>query len=168
MPKRQETLSCFIQTSKYFFFCSILPQGYFTSGQCYQGNISLLQYLSFHTMKQFRDGQSSVCSTKHKVRIYKEYHSVCPLVRIGTLTTPLSPASVPLPPQPGGGGVAHSPAGEGLGESQFRRPEKKLSTLPTLWYEIKRPRHTYFHLFLYSRPKQQFPVAAPQFRGSFP
>ncbi len=31
------------------------------------------------------------------------------------------------------GGRAHSPAGEGLGESQFRRLEKKLSTLPTLW-----------------------------------
>ncbi len=44
--------------------------------------------------------------------------------------TPLSPASVTLPPEPGGG--AHSPAGEGLGESQFRRLEKKLSTLPTL------------------------------------
>ncbi len=28
---------------------------------------------------------------------------------------------------------AHSPAYEGLGESQFRRLEKKLSTLPTLW-----------------------------------
>jgi hypothetical protein len=65
-----------------------------------------------------------------KVRIYKEYHSVCPLVGIGTLPPPLSPASVPLP-QNGGG--AHSPAGEGLGESQFRRLEKKLSTLPTLW-----------------------------------
>jgi hypothetical protein len=36
------------------------------------------------------------------------------------------------PPEPGGGG-AHSAAGEGLGESQFRRLEKKLSTLPTLW-----------------------------------
>ncbi len=32
-----------------------------------------------------------------------------------------------------GGGRAHSPTGEGLGESQFRRLEKKLSTLPTLW-----------------------------------
>jgi hypothetical protein len=46
----------------------------------------------------------------HKVRILyicKEYHSVCPLVGIGTLTTPLSPASVPrppTPPEPGGGG----------------------------------------------------------------
>jgi hypothetical protein len=36
--------------------------------------------------------------------IYKEYHSICPLVEIGTLPTPLSPASVPLPPEPGGGG----------------------------------------------------------------
>jgi hypothetical protein len=35
------------------------------------------------------------------------------------------------PPEPDGG--AHSSAGEGLGESQFRRLEKKLSTLPTLW-----------------------------------
>jgi hypothetical protein len=31
-----------------------------------------------------------------------------------------------------GGGVTHSPAGEGLEESQFRRLEKKLSTLLTL------------------------------------
>ncbi len=35
---------------------------------------------------------------------YKEYHSVGPLVGIGALPTPLSPASVPLPPKPGGGG----------------------------------------------------------------
>jgi hypothetical protein len=68
----------------------------------------------------------------HKVRIYEEYHSVCPLVGLGTLPTSLSPASVPLPQNRGGGG-AHSPAGEGLGESQFRRLQKKLSTLPTLW-----------------------------------
>ncbi len=33
------------------------------------------------------------------------------------------------PPRIGG---EHSPAGEGLGESQFRRLEKNLSTLPTL------------------------------------
>jgi hypothetical protein len=43
----------------------------------------------------------------HKVRIYKEYHSVCPLVGIGTLPTPISPAIVPLSPQNrrGGGGT---------------------------------------------------------------
>jgi hypothetical protein len=40
-----------------------------------------------------------------KVRIYKEYHSVCPLVGIGTLPTPLSPASVPLPQNRRGGGT---------------------------------------------------------------
>jgi len=39
----------------------------------------------------------------YKVRIYKEYHSVCSLVGIGTLPTPLSPASLLLPPEPGGG-----------------------------------------------------------------
>ncbi len=38
-----------------------------------------------------------------------------------------------LPPVPKGGGGAHSLAAKGVGESQFRRLEKKLSTLPTLW-----------------------------------
>ncbi len=66
-----------------------------------------------------------------QVHIYKEYHSVCPFVGIGTLPSPLSPASVPPQNQRGEG--AHSPAGEGLGESQFRRMEKKHSTLTTLW-----------------------------------
>ncbi len=44
---------------------------------------------------------------KHEVRKYIEYHSVCPLVGIETLTTPLSPASVPLPPEQGGWGHTH-------------------------------------------------------------
>ncbi len=34
---------------------------------------------------------------QHKVHIYTEYHILCPLVGIGTLLPPLSPASVPLP-----------------------------------------------------------------------
>jgi hypothetical protein len=38
-------------------------------------------------------------------------------------------ASVPLPSEPEGGG-AHSPAGEGLGLSQFRRLEKSLVLCP--------------------------------------
>ncbi len=46
----------------------------------------------------------------------------------------LSPASVPLPPGTKGR-EAHSPAGEGFGESHFRRLEKKLSTLPTLFLD---------------------------------
>jgi hypothetical protein len=47
---------------------------------------------------------------------------------------PLSRQRVCLPTCTKGG--ARSPAGEGLGESQFRRLEKKLSTLPTLWFSL--------------------------------
>jgi hypothetical protein len=66
----------------------------------------------------------------HKVRIRRYRVPQCmSLVRIGTLPPPLSSASVPLP----GGGHTRLRAGEGLEESQFRRLEKKLSTLPTLW-----------------------------------
>ncbi len=43
------------------------------------------------------------------------------------LSHPLSRKRVPPPPNQGGG--AHSPAGEGMGESQFGRLEKQLSTL---------------------------------------
>jgi hypothetical protein len=39
-----------------------------------------------------------------KVHLYTEYHSVCPLVGIGTLRPPLLSASVPLPPEPKGRG----------------------------------------------------------------
>jgi hypothetical protein len=40
---------------------------------------------------------------------------------IGTLPPLLSPASVPLPPEPKGeGALSPAAAGEGLGESQFR------------------------------------------------
>ncbi len=49
--------------------------------------------------------------------------------------TPLSRQQVCPSPrnQRGGGHTAHLPAGEGLGESQFRRLEKKLSTLLLCW-----------------------------------
>ncbi len=43
-------------------------------------------------------------------------------------------ASECAPPPWTKGWGAHSCAGEGLGQSQFQRLEKKLSTLPTLWY----------------------------------
>jgi hypothetical protein len=68
----------------------------------------------------------------HKVLKYKEHHSVCPLVGIGSPPTPLLQASVP-PPRTKGCSGAHLPTGKGLGESQFRRLEKKSSTLPPLW-----------------------------------
>ncbi len=54
-----------------------------------------------------------------------------PLRNCDPPTPPLSPASVPSPLYQKGGG-AQSPVCEGLGESQFRRLEKKLSTLPSL------------------------------------
>jgi hypothetical protein len=62
--------------------------------------------------------------------MYIEHHSVCPLVGIGTLPTALPLASVPLPPDQRVGGKVS--AAEGVGESQFRRLEKRLNTLPTL------------------------------------
>ncbi len=40
--------------------------------------------------------------------------------------TPLAASECALPPKPKGGG-AHSPAAKGLGESQFRRLEKRLA-----------------------------------------
>jgi hypothetical protein len=45
--------------------------------------------------------------------------------------TPSLDSECAPPPEPMGG--AHLRAGGGLGESQFRRLKKKLSTLSTLW-----------------------------------
>jgi hypothetical protein len=42
-----------------------------------------------------------VIDKNHKVRTYKEYHSVCPSSELGLPPTPFSPASVPLPPETG-------------------------------------------------------------------
>ncbi len=106
---------CHLQSRKTIYFTALRPVGWEDDSGLFKSVKTNVGY-----------------SYWHKVRIDKECHSVCPLVGIGTLPTPLSPASVPLPPEPGGGG-AHSPAGERVGESQFRRLKKKLSTLPTLW-----------------------------------
>ncbi len=65
-----------------------------------------------------------------KVQIYLEYHSVCPLVRIGTLHPHFRKRVCTPTPEPKGGILA---AGEGVGESQFGRLEKKPSALSTLW-----------------------------------
>jgi hypothetical protein len=65
----------------------------------------------------------------HKVNKYLENHSVCRLVGIGTPPSPLPHVNVHLPPDQRRG--AHSPAGEGVGESQFQRLKKMLSTLST-------------------------------------
>ncbi len=63
----------------------------------------------------------------HKVRKYEEYHSVCPLVGIGTLPIPLSPASVPLPQNRGKRLSARS--------DPYLWPEKRRSARsgPDLW-----------------------------------
>ncbi len=49
----------------------------------------------------------------HKVRTYKEYHSVCPSSELGLRPQPPTPLLL--------GGGEHSLARKGLGESQFRR-----------------------------------------------
>jgi hypothetical protein len=72
----------------------------------------------------------------HKVRIlYLEKTTVyVPSSELGLPQHLSRRRMCPSPPEPGGGGgEAHSHTCEGLGESQFRRLEKKLSTLPTLW-----------------------------------
>ncbi len=62
----------------------------------------------------------------YKVHIlYRVPQCMSPRQNWDSPTSTLSPASVPLPPEPRGG--TDSPAGEGLGESQFRRLEKCLS-----------------------------------------
>jgi hypothetical protein len=77
---------------------------------------------------------SSYLSLTHKVKIYLEYHSVCPLVGIGTPPPPppFPLARVPSPGTKGRRGT-HLPAGEGVGWSRFGRLEKKPSTQSTLW-----------------------------------
>jgi hypothetical protein len=66
----------------------------------------------------------------HKVRIYKEYFSVCPLIGIRTVQ-PLSRQRLSecAPPPKSGGEGAQSPAGEGLGSPNSDDCDKKLSTL---------------------------------------
>jgi hypothetical protein len=76
------------------------------------------------------------------------YHSKCPLVGIGTPPTPLPQASVPpsLPtPEPKGEGGGTVACGWRVGESQFRRLEKRLSTLPTLCRKSSNHRRLQLH-----------------------
>jgi hypothetical protein len=71
-------------------------------------------------------------STVTSQSTYIEYHSVqyVPSSELG-LSQPLSRQRV-CPSLRNQRGGTHSPAGEGLGESQSRRLENKPSTLPTL------------------------------------
>jgi len=63
-------------------------------------------------------------------------HSVCLLSsELGLSTPSLASECAPPPDTKWGGGDIFLPAGEGLGESHFRRLEKRLCTLPILWLE---------------------------------
>ncbi len=84
----------------------------------------------------------------HKVHIYLEYHSVCPLVRIGTPTPSLPLASGPPSPDPKGGGGVHIRL-RGRRQSQFRRLKKKHSTLST---QCMAPRKYWMIVLLYRGP----------------
>ncbi len=72
----------------------------------------------------------------HRTTEYTECQAFSPVVR--TPSGIGSPRPLARKRVLQGGGGSHSPAGDGLGESQFRRLEKKLSTLPILctqvWY----------------------------------
>ncbi len=83
------------------------------SAQIYTGNNAAIFALFLHRR---REGD-------HKVLYIKS--------RVPHCMSPRRQRVYPSPQNRGGG--AHSPAGEGLGESQFQRLEKKLITLPTLW-----------------------------------
>jgi hypothetical protein len=67
----------------------------------------------------YRNCHIEIVRCDHKVRTYKEYHSVAPRRNWDSPPTPHPQASVPPPPSLGGG--EHSLARKGLGESQFRR-----------------------------------------------
>jgi hypothetical protein len=67
-----------------------------------------------------------VYSNTHIVLIYTEYHSVCPLVGIGTPPTPLQQASVPYPLNQRVGGHTRLRVGGGV---PIPTTGKKLSTL---------------------------------------
>ncbi len=76
------------------------------------------------------------------------------------LSHPLSRQRVCPSPRNQRGGGAHSCAGEGLGESQFQRLEKKFSTLPTLCIKPIGPMYIAF-----CRLHPLFPHPPPQSFG---
>jgi hypothetical protein len=75
-----------------------------------------------------RDRSYRVLRRTHKVRTYKEYHSVALRWNWDSPPTPHPQASVPLPPVSVGRGTLAGEKGVG-GESQFRRGA-------TLWYSL--------------------------------
>jgi hypothetical protein len=93
--------------------------------------------------------------SEHKVHIYIYRVPQCMSPRRNWDSHTHSLARECTPPPGRGKGVAHSPAGEGLGESQFRRLEKKLSTLSTLHLSEQ---CDYFLVYLYLNPNTVVPA----------
>ncbi len=84
--------------------------------------------------KRFAKSQK-IEGVQHKIHIYQEYHSVCPLVRIGSVQ-PLSRKRVCLSPRnQREGGTCTRLRVRGWG-AQIGRLEKKPSTLSTLWCKL--------------------------------
>ncbi len=90
---------------------------------------------SLHIKSSLGSLQETVSGDYFYHKAHMNYHSVCPLVG-GTRDPPppLPQASVPPRHQRGGGQTRLRV--RGWGESKFRRLEKKLSTLPTLWFQL--------------------------------
>jgi len=79
---------------------------------------------------------SSSDGQRHKVRTYKEYHSVCPSSELGLPPNP-PPAGYCAPSPLFLGGGEHSLARKGLGESQFRRGAYTVRTLCSRLYTVQ-------------------------------
>ena len=87
--------------------------------------------------------------------VYVEYHSVCPLVGIGTLPPPLS-SECALPPGTGEG--AHSPAGLVLGDSGVPIPtpgEKAYHSAYSVCWDFTLVRLSVYNVFLLFRRLQR-------------
>ncbi len=85
---------------------------------------------------------STLCSSRHiipQVSLTKYIHIKSATVYVPFAGIRTLPASECAPPPELKGGGAHSRAGEGLGESQFQRLEKKLRSLPALWFRLMGP-----------------------------
>jgi hypothetical protein len=78
--------------------------------------------ISLHMVPEFVDSEVFVPQSIYIYRVPQ--CTVCPLVGIGSPNPSLASECAPPPLYQKWGG-RHSPAGEGLGESQFRRLEKK-------------------------------------------
>ncbi len=105
-------------------FCRSNPDGVGVAPHCITSRTVLVSHTSTKNSLKFADMKSQ------KARTYKVYHSVCPLVEIGTLPTPLSLASVP---GAGGRGTLASERGVGIGRVSISTRGHTPGTLACGW-----------------------------------